>query len=237
MPNTFFKFKQFTVEQDKAAMKVCTDACLFGAWIANKYQHQNIHRVLDIGTGTGLLSLMFAQKNTAKIDAVETDENAALQAEENFSNASFGNAIHLHQCDILNFRSDIRYDLIISNPPFFEQHLKSQNHGRNLALHSEQLSLPTLINCIQKLIANDGQFALLLPYYRLQEAITNTAAAGFFLHEKVLVKQTQQHDYFRCMLLFGTDEATCIQSSFTIKNNNIYSNEFTALLKDYYLYL
>lgn len=237
MPNTFFKFKQFTVEQGKAAMKICTDACLFGAWIANKYQHKNIQTVLDIGTGTGLLSLMFAQKKKVSIDAVEIDEQAALQAKENFSNASFGNAIHLHQCDIQNFKSNTRYDLIISNPPFFEQHLKSQNHGRNLALHSEQLSLATLISCIQHLLAKDGQFALLLPYYRLQEAITVANSAGFFLQEQVLVKQTEQHDYFRAILLFGTTEINSIQSAITIKNNNVYSSEFTMLLKDYYLYL
>src|SRR4051812_5902465 len=144
-------------------MKVCTDACLFGAWISEEVKSKNskVKSVLDIGTGTGLLSLMFAQKNLQSIiDAVEIDEAAAQQARENFEASPWKERLQIYSTSIKLFISEKKYDLIISNPPFFENDLKSDDSKRNLALHSSQLSLEELLDAITKHLKEDGLFAV-----------------------------------------------------------------------------
>lgn len=239
MSNNYFQFKQFTVQQEMCAMKVCTDACSFGAWIAEKVKNQNskIKNVLDIGTGTGLLSLMLAQKSNANIDAVETDESAATQAGQNFAASPWKERLKIYNTTINEFKRDYLYDLIISNPPFFENDLKSSNNKRNLALHSSELTLEELLQAITLNLKNDGHFAVLLPYHRT-EYFETIAKQKYFLQEKVLVKQTPGHDYFRSMLLFSPFPTQTNQYEIIIREKEKqYSNEFTELLKEYYLYL
>jgi tRNA1Val (adenine37-N6)-methyltransferase len=257
MPDSFFRFKQFTIHQDKCAMKVCTDACLFGAWIVDKVASYQlpVAGCLDIGTGTGLLSLMFAQKNPHTIiDAVEIDEAAAQQAKENFEASPWKERLNIYNTSIQLFNPftiqqfnnstnqpinhSKKYDLIISNPPFFANDLKSDDTKRNLALHSVQLSLEELLNEVIKHLNDDGSFALLLPYYRTQQFINLAMQQSFHLAEKVLVKQASAHNFFRSILYFQRNETTAVQKKIIIKNKEgKYTNEFAELLKDYYLYL
>ena len=145
--NTWFQFKQFTIHQEKTAMKVCTDACLFGAWVANKIELNEINadNILDIGCGTGLLSLMLAQKTKAQIDAVEIDKNAFEQAKENINLTEWKEQINIHHGSIIDFKSNKKYDLIICNPPFYENQLKSVDSARNKAMHATTLSYKDLI--------------------------------------------------------------------------------------------
>ena len=149
MPNQFFKFKQFTIDQDQCAMKVCTDSCLFGAWVAEYLEQEknSLKTILDIGTGTGLLSLMLAQKTTANIDAVEIEEAASLQASNNFLASPWNNRLQVYHAPIQLFKPihPKSYVFIICNPPFYENNLKTDNQLKNLALHSEALSLANLI--------------------------------------------------------------------------------------------
>ena len=137
MANQYFQFKQFTVQQDACAMKVTTDACLFGAWVANRINGLDLKgkHFLDIGTGTGLLSLMVAQQTDASIDAVEIETAAANQAQENFEQSPWNNKLFLHNSSIQTFIPQHKYDFIFTNPPFFFNDLKSKNHARNIALH------------------------------------------------------------------------------------------------------
>lgn len=239
MPNNYFEFKQFKVQQDNCAMKVCTDACLFGAWIAFKFQNtkSRIH-VIDIGAGTGLLSLMFAQKNTsANIDAVEIDRSAAEQAKDNFKNSPWKDRLHIHHQPIQEFGINT-YDLIISNPPFYENDLKSDNAKRNMALHGSALGLDDLLDVVQKHISAHGNFAVLLPYHRSANFINHALLKDLYLQAEVSVKQTSKHPYFRSMLLFGKDKTQVHHSEICIKEKNEdYSDEFKELLKDYYLKL
>jgi len=239
MSNSWFKFKQFTVWQEKSAMKVCTDACLFGAWIANLIEVENykIDNVLDIGTGTGLLALMLAQKLDAHIDAVEIDEEAASQAKENFEGSKYKERLQLIEGDIKDFQMKLPYNLIISNPPFFENDLKSQKQNRNVALHSKALSFDELILSTKKAINSDGLFAVLLPYPRAEEFIRLAEKQQFFLQTETHVKQTEKHGYFRSMLLFSSTRTTEKRSEIVIKIENEYSEDFKMLLSDYYLYL
>ncbi len=237
MPNTFFQFKQFTIHQEHCAMKVTTDACLFGAWAASKIGNSlRGDKILDIGTGTGLLSLMMAQANThAIIDAVEIDEAAAAQATENFQASAFKERLQLHTTAIQQFRPIHKFDFIVTNPPFFDNELKSLNDKRNLALHSASLSLGELLAAIQTNIAANGRFAILLPYHRTAYFVQ--LAKDFHLQENVSVKQTEKHQPFRSMLLFSTKPGILRESELIIKQNNQYSTEFVSLLKHYYLHL
>lgn len=234
--NTFFQFKQFTIHQDKCAMKVCTDACLFGAYIAenittNKY-------CLDIGAGTGLLSVMLAQKNDAMIEAIEIDTHAFQQAKENLEQSPWKERLHIFNIDAIQFLSEKKYDFIFSNPPFFGNDLKSDNQQKNAAKHDTTLTLGQLIMVIENNLSNDGVFALLLPYRRVDECITIAAKANFHLKEKILVKQTPSHDFFRGILFFSRKETNIKTEEIFIKDSaNQYTDRFTHLLKDYYLYL
>ncbi len=241
MAHSFFKFKQFTVHQEKCAMKVCTDACLFGAWITsiNDTFFTSINNALDIGSGTGLLSLMFVQKNkNVVIDAVEIDEAAANQAMHNFNVSPWKERLKIINNDVLKISLPNKYQFIFSNPPFFENDLKSNDAKRNIALHSSNLSLDELLNVINNNITRNGKFAILLPYHRYLFFEQLCLNKHFYLQEKVLIKQTPKHNYFRCMLLFSSTKATAIEKEIIIQNSKAeYSSECKELLSDYYLYL
>lgn len=241
MRNSFFRFKQFTVHQEHCAMKVCTDACLFGAWIAGETNKLSVNKVLDIGTGTGLLSLMYAQQHAdTLIDAIEIDEAAAKQAADNFKGAPWHQNLHVHHTPIQNFKArkeeeNQLYDLIISNPPFFENDLKSNNDKRNLALHSAALNLDELLDACKQFLQPAGLIAVLLPYHRSASFIISAKEKGWQLNKEINVKQTTKHTYFRSMLLFSTTATELQQEEIIIRDNDVYTPAFAALLNDYYL--
>ncbi len=239
MANTYFRFKQFTVHQQNAAMKVCTDACLFGAVVADQVKTKSSAGILDIGTGTGLLSLLLAQKVPAQIDAVEIDEAAYKEAKENFNASPWKERLHVFNQNILFFSSDKKYDCIISNPPFFENDLKSSNENKNAAKHDTTLTLQQLFEVAQKHINEDGMFAILLPYHRFDEAIGEAGKQGFYPVKKILVKQTPAHHYFRAILLLRKQPPSLLhEETIEIKDEaGNYTAAFAGLLKDYYLYL
>src|SRR6478735_6388336 len=243
MANTYFQFKQFLIYQDRCAMKVCTDACLFGAWVADKIQHPKakIQNVLDVGCGTGLLSLMVVQKNAQIItDAVEIDEAAFQQAKENFEASPWKERLNIFNEPIQQFANshirESKYDLLISNPPFYASDLKGDDVKRNLALHSSALQLDELINIADDLLTDDGNFFMLLPYHRTKDLET-LIGRKFFVKEKVLVKQTEKHVWFRSMWWLARKTVNTVYSEIIIDTGGNYSKEFTGLLKDYYLRL
>lgn len=224
-------------------MKVCTDACLFGSIVAEKFKSENskVKSVLDIGTGTGLLALMLAQKNEhAVIDAVEIDEQSAMQAQENFEASGWKERLNVHHSFVQQFSETENnlYDLIISNPPFFENDLKSNDDKRNLALHSAELSLQELVSIADKQLSADGTFGVLLPYHRTDYFIGLAKANNLFLREKIVVRQTAAHNYFRSILFFTRSKSENAGNEITIQQaDGKYTREFISLLKDYYLYL
>lgn len=248
MSNSHFQFKQFTIHQDRSAMKVTTDSCLFGAWVADRIKTEKItiNNCLDIGTGTGLLSLMLAQKIGATIDAVEIEENAAQQAIENVNTSPWKNNINIFTNNATEFINKSCYDLIISNPPFYENELKSPKEKRNIAHHSEELSLENLLIVIKKHLSLTGIFALLLPYKRLDELNKLLINYGFSLSKITMVKQSVTHDFFRIMLIGKLKSGEIIEpvtDELAIKEDSknglspAYTPEFIRLLKDYYLHL
>jgi tRNA1Val (adenine37-N6)-methyltransferase len=240
MPNNYFGFKQFLIHQEHCAMKVCTDACLFGAWLAARMngRYDESHYALDVGLGTGLLSLMLAQQSQVNIDGVEIDHPATQQAADNFRNSPWNNRLNIFHRSIQEYIPAHSYDLIFSNPPFYEHQLKSRNHKRNLALHSNELKLEELVSTASRLLKEEGHFAVLLPYLRTEEFMNKAAANGFFLHEIVAVKQTPRHDPFRSILLFSKKASAGTQhSTIIIRDGDVYSPDFVVLLRDYYLNL
>ena len=238
MPNNYFQFNHFTVQQENCAMKVCTDACLFGAYVADEIKDKSLFNILDIGTGTGLLSLMLVQKTTAQMDAVEIDTAAYQQANKNFQQSSWKERLSIFNIDITQFDSNKKYDCIISNPPFFEGDLKSSHSNKNAAKHDTALTLLQLLQVVVKHLQKDGFFAVLLPHHRVNYCIDEAAKLNLYLNKKILAKQTAKHDYFRGMLFFEKQQGAYSSEEIIIKNaNGDYTGVFTLLLKDYYLYL
>jgi len=221
-------------------MKVCTDSCLFGAWVASRIESVSLcpKTILDIGTGTGLLSLMLAQKSNASIDAVEIDTNAFEQATENISASPWKERISLFNIDIKKWNTPLKYDLIISNPPFYENDLLPEDDGRNISKHSAALNLEQLLFVVKKLLSNDGMFAVLLPWHRTAVFENLAMQHSLFIKEKLDVRQTTAHNYFRTILLFQNHETITSANEMSIKDDNDqYSTGFRNLLKDYYLHL
>lgn len=230
-------------------MKVTTDACLFGAWVARqiKLNREQLditgsERLLDIGTGTGLLSLMLAQENPAlDIHAIEIDVKAAGQAEENCGLSPWKETIRVIQGDIKQAAFDHPFRYIVSNPPFYENDLRSPDPVKNLAHHQEGLLLKDFPAIIQKNLEPGGRFYLLLPYKRKEEMIELLHQNGFGISSMVQVKQTVNHPYFRLMLEAKNSkekvEITDIINLNIKEKEDKYSNEFVSLLRDYYLQL
>ncbi|MBP6430532.1 MAG: methyltransferase [Ferruginibacter sp.] len=216
-------------------MKVCTDACVFGAYIAQYLSTQKINNVLDIGAGTGLLSLMIVQKNNTQIDAVELNEEAYKQAKENCEHQK---SISVHHENIINYNSTIKYNFIISNPPFYQGDLISLKKNKNQAKHDEGLTLQQLLQNIKRLIEDNGEFAVLLPYSRVNEFELMANELNFYIKDELLIKQTPKHNYFRGIQIYSSTQIKKSIIELTIKDDqNNYTTAFVALLKDYYLHL
>lgn len=241
MGNSWFQMKAFTVHQPNTTLKVSTEACLFGAWVAHQWRKKSppISRLLDIGTGTGLLSLMLAQQIPAEIDAVEIDAQAAMDAESNFAASTWHAAIHLHVIDLKAFTAPKAcYQGIICNPPFFTNDLKSPSDKKNTAKHEIILPLQVIIERSEEWLAPGGQLALLLPAYRASSVEHVFKNLHWHIAEKVDLHQTNQHDVFRHFYLLQREPTACQLSRIVIKQSqNEYSHEAASLLQPYYLYV
>src|SRR6187551_2230652 len=243
MPNSYFQFKQFTIQQDRCAMKVTTDACLFGAWVAQKVESEKlkVESVLDIGTGTGLLSLMLAQKiPEIKIDAIEIDKDAAEQAKINVESSPWKEQINIVQGDVKEFSFEKEFDLIISNPPFYENEIRSATDSKNVAHHSENLTLKDVLVIIKKNLRETGSFFLLLPYKRNEEIKKLLKDHDLNISKILFVRQSVKHDYFRIFIkgsLNAEEKETEFHELSISDEQQQYTNEFVRLLKDYYLHL
>ena len=220
-------------------MKVCTDSCLFGAWVANEIETDNqIQNILDIGTGTGLLTLMLAQKSNAAIAAIEINAGAALQAEENFLASNWGKRLTVLPIPVQQFSTAQKFDLIICNPPFFENNLLSPESGKNIAKHQGLLNLSDLFLYISQLLSENGIAAILIPYVLNKKTNQLANANNLFCCKEVNVKQTNRHGYFRSMQMFSRKKNEADIKQMSIKDENgTYTPEFVHLLKAYYLYL
>ena len=232
MPNTHFTFKQFIIHQDQTAMKVTTDACILGAYT----EVQGAKRILDIGTGTGLLSLMLSQRSEAKIDAIEINENAYNQVVVNVNESIFKDKITIYNTSIQEFISKNFYDLIISNPPFFQNHLKSETSARNNSIHTDTLSFEDLLDAVLRLLSFDGTFVVLLPLYESSFFEQLSISKALYPQKKLTIRHRKDTKILRIITTFGRIKKEIINEELIIKNpDESYSPDFQILLKDYYL--
>lgn len=238
MANPYFQFKQFTIRHDRCSMKVTTDACLFGGWVARQMGNMAADSpTLDIGAGSGLLSLMLAQQHPVPIDAIEIQQSDYEQGLENIAAAGRQTQIRLFSADARSFSYPCTYDTILSNPPFYEHDFKSKGQSKNIAHHDEGLKLRELISIIRKQLNTAGNVYLLLPSKRAAEAEMSLLAEGLYCNELVWVNATAQHPPFRLMLRASFLKKEQRIGKLHIKNNEAYTPEFIQLLKDYYLHL
>jgi len=235
MGNSFFQFKQFTVHQSEAALKVCTESCIFGASIPV----ENAEHILDIGTGTGVLALMLAQKSQAQIEAIELDEASARDAQKNFSATPWEDRLTLFVEDAKNFTSDKKFDLIVSNPPFFIHQLKSSDTRTNAALHGSELKPEDLCTIVNQLSTDEGRFFVLLPEQQMRLLQAQLEVSGWNCIYRLLIYQELNKPVFRVVGGFSrkTQIPHVSKQLIIYASGRTYTNDFISLLKDYYLYL
>ncbi len=237
MSNHYFQFKQFTIHQDKCAMKVSTDACIQGAWtpIAN-----NVVHVLDIGAGTGLLSLMLAQRNSnIHIDAIELDADAAMQAQENISASPWADRVEVMQGDVTTHSFTRQYDMVICNPPFFNNSLLGDDEQRNSVRHTISLSYEALLTVLQNVLTPTGYAAILLPAAEHELWQQLLAKNGWAIAKLLQVHPKEASSYNRVISLCGKQPMTEteIEKLQIYKQGGGYTESFTQLLQPFYLKL
>jgi tRNA1Val (adenine37-N6)-methyltransferase len=235
MPINPFKFKQFTIIQEKSAMKVGTDGVLLGAWTSC----ENAKTILDIGTGTGLIALMLAQKSEAQITAIEIDAYATEEAKQNAENSPWRNRISVINVPLQEFTNKYtgKYDLIVSNPPFFSKSKKAENEARTLARHNDNLSLTDLISCTDLLLNELGAFNVIIPADIVAIFIAEAKKKHLFCIQKLWIKPTPEIDAKRALLAFSRVEGECKESTMVLEMNgrHNYSYEYKNLTQRYYL--
>ena len=227
-----FCFKQFQIKQEFSAMKIGTDAVLLGAWC----NVQNPKDILDIGTGTGIISLMLAQRFlSAEITALEIDEPAFQEAGINFSTANFSSRLSAIHASLQDFTSNRKYDLIVSNPPFFNDAIKSNSEQRNLARHTDSLSLADLCKHSLRLLNENGKIALVLPYDQENKIKSFFAESGFYTHRICRVRSTSKSEFHRILIEFLLDSPKAIEEELTIYNGEKnYTEAYKNLTADFY---
>lgn len=234
MAKDLFQFKKFGIHQGQSAMKVCTDSCLFGAHV---YAPESC-RILDIGTGTGLLALMLAQRHQAPIDAVEINPATAEEARRNVRDSPWPAQIKVYNQSIQDFSQANHppYDLIVTNPPFYKNQLIASDQKKNLAMHSLKLSLPELAAAVDKLMAAKGNFYVMLPPFESDALEQILSEYCLFPVQKLAVKENANQKTIRYIIQFSRGKAEIQKREFMIKEpSGSYSTEFQQLLKDYYI--
>lgn len=238
MPNTYFDFKQFRLDQGQSGMKVTTEGCILGAWAS----FDQPKRILDIGTGTGLLSLMLAQRYpTGIIDAVELDEKAAQQAEQNFSKSPWSSNLTLHHGSIKDYEADYShsYDLIICNPPFFKNDLKSANTQKAKAIHNDHLAPELLADSIGRLLKSGGIAFILYPIRESADFEKAALERGLIKHSELIIHDNPNKPAMRRILSLSQNRKKNPKSEKLIikDESGNYATEFIDLLRPYYLHL
>lgn len=243
-----FKFKQFDIHQDRCAMKIGTDSVLLGAWTALDSQP---HSILDIGAGTGILSLMLAQRSEPYamtgevIDALEIDADAYEQCVENFEASPWDDRVFCYHASLDEFVDDLNdeedgitetYDLIISNPPFYADTYKSENAQRGLARYVDAMPFRELIESVSRLLSGTGTFAVILPISEEKDFIVLASKEHLFPNRITRVKGTSNTEIKRSMMQFSRNEMAIVTTELVIESSrHDYSEDYIALTKDFYL--
>ena len=233
--NDYFRFKKFTIKQDKCAMKVGTDGVLLGSWVSIR----KCRAILDVGTGTGLIALMLAQRSEASIDAIDIDKEAVLQAGENISTSPFAGRIRTFHASFDEFVSAPAgtYDLIVSNPPYFNQSLKNPDDKRATARHTDSFSYASLIRKGKALLHPEGRLAFILPSDQEKELLETIRQNDMHLTRRTDIFPTPTSLPKRILVEVSPDSLSHpVHDSLTIEvGRHEYTAAFQALTKEFYL--
>ncbi len=232
-----FNFKQFTVHQDKTAMKIGTDGVLLGAWVSIA---KNPYSILDIGTGTGIIALQLAQRSDAEIiDALEIDADAFEQAVENFELSDWSDRLFCYHASLKEFCNEIeeKYDLIVSNPPFYTDNYESNDVARNKARFTSSLSFEELILSAAKLLSEDGEFSIIIPFKEEENFIAIAKKNKLFLNRICRVRGNIRTEIKRSLLTFSFCQIEIVTTSELVieKERHQYTEAYINLVKDFYL--
>jgi tRNA1Val (adenine37-N6)-methyltransferase len=235
MSNNYFQFKQFTIHQQQSAMKVGTDGVLLGAWA----HYKKVSRILDIGTGTGLIALMLAQRCSAEIDAIELDEAAYYEAVQNAKNSPWPSQINVWKQSFQEFANHCQnsYDLLVCNPPFFKHSLKASSEQRTIARHSDSLNASELFPGIQKLLALSGKFDVIIPTDNLPEYCIEAEKNSLHLNQLLWVKPTPEKSAKRVLCSFSKTKLPLKEKTLVVESGgrHVYSEEYKKLTCNFYL--
>ncbi|REG89720.1 tRNA1(Val) (adenine(37)-N6)-methyltransferase [Winogradskyella sediminis] len=234
--NKPFKFKQFTVLQDQCAMKIGTDSVLLGAWTSVEHHP---HNILDIGSGTGVLSLMLAQRCFAEnIEAIEIDNEAYEQCAENFENSPWADRLFCYHAGMIEFVEEVedKYDLIICNPPFYSEDYKTEDSSRNLARFNDAMPFEHLIYAVVNLLSRTGIFSVVIPFNEEANLIHLALKLGLFPNRILHVKGNVDSDIKRSLIEFSFDDTESKTSKLIIETaRHQYTDDYINLTKDFYL--
>jgi tRNA1Val (adenine37-N6)-methyltransferase len=239
MSNPYFSFKRFTVYHDRCAMKVGTDGVLLGAWT----EVTGARRILDVGTGTGLIALMLAQRtepfytlgNEVCIQAIDIDEAAVLQARENVKASPWSERIEVNVQDVTTMHMNRSYDLIVSNPPYYNS-LRCPDQQRHLARHTDSLSFGELASAAARALTAEGRLAVVIPTDAEREFLAATAEVDLFPQRRLLVHTKPSAPAKRVLLQFGRKPSDCVQQTLVLEDApGVRSQEYQALAGDFYL--
>ena len=228
-----FRFKQFQICQDQAAMKVGTDGVLLGAWT----QTENAQTALDVGTGTGLLALMLAQRHTdLQIDAIDLDNQAARQAKCNVKISSWKDRIKVFNVDFQQFKTNIYYDHIISYPPFFDEQTISPAKQRQMARHTAHLNIETLVSQSEAILSPQGRISMIYPTDKYDEILRVAIRNNLFINRLTYVKGNANVKSKRILVELSRQQTQIVENTLVIEySRHIYTDAYVALTKDFYL--
>ncbi|MBS3994120.1 MAG: methyltransferase [Bacteroidetes bacterium] len=232
-----FRFKQFLIAQDKTAMKVGTDGVLLGAWVSLNHAD----KILDVGTGTGLIALMLAQRSDAnQIDALELDNAAYEQAVENFENSAWADRLFCYHASFQEFTAEIdeAYDLIVSNPPFYTEAFVSLDEKRTRSRFEQSLPFKELIELSTQLLTEEGQFAVIIPYKEEGVFLELTKKNKLFLNRLTRVKGAESTEIKRSLMQFSKIDIPAEIDELIIETSrHQYTDAYKQLVSDFYLKL
>lgn len=234
MSNTSFQFKQFTIHQDRCAMKVGTDGVLLGSWV----DLTNKKKLLDVGTGTGLIAIMMAQRFVdADITAIEIDKDAAIQAKENVQDTPWKDSVEVKHCNFLSYSTTQKFDGIVSNPPYFSNDLISPDKQRTLARHNNHMTYAELINKVASLLSDDGNFSVVLPFDQKENFIFLCQESGLNVKRIVNIQTRVGVPFKRVLLEFVFNKIEDVEEKELLVEieRHRYSPEYINLTKEFYL--